>query len=138
MGCDIHLVLERKHENRWIAVDTFIGHESAYGGAWSLPIALTRNYERFAALAGVRGDGPEPRGLPDDASETARYLADECGWDGHSHSWMPVKDAARIFAATEHAPPKPESTSSKCPAYYYFGAYDDSADEFRLVFWFDN
>ncbi len=139
MGCDIHLVLERKNGAKWVAVNTFNSHESAYGRGWSCPLARDRNYERFAALAGVRGTGPEPRGLPADISETARLLADDWGGAGHSHSWLPIKDATKVFLDTEHRAPEPDSIAAKYPSSHYFGVDDEeSAGDYRLVFWFDN
>lgn len=138
MGCDIHLVLERKNDaGKWVGVDTFNSHASAYGESHSVPVARSRNYERFAALAGVRGDGPEPRGLPSDASDTTRLLAtDDWGADGHSHSHLPLGEAAKIFLQTEFKKPQRTSLAMTDPAYHYFGV--DPADGYRIVFWFDN
>lgn len=139
MGCDIHMVLEVKDGERpghWVAIDTFKGHETRNG--WASPIAGSRNYERFAALAGVRGEGTAARGLPTDISETARYLAHHWGVDGHSHSWLPLIEAAEIFLATEW-PKRPgaEKYAAKYPCSHYFGVEGD-LDNYRLVFWFDN
>ena len=129
MGCDIHTVIERKVTSprinaRWVAVA--IEHDAS----------RSRNYDRFAALAGVRGDGPEPRGLPDDASDTALTLADDWGADGHSHSWLPLDEAAALYLATEF---NPSEFVQKYPASEFFGVErPDDTDEYRLVFWFDN
>ncbi len=145
MGCDIHIVLEQRAKGgRWIGIDTYIGHECSYIKGWATPIARERNYDRFAALAGVRGNGPEPRGLPWDASETVRFLADEWGGDGHSHSWLPIKDAERIFSETHHwTEDKRDDFGKSYPAVHFFGVdYSEgssrSADDYRIVFWFDN
>lgn len=65
-----------------------------------------RNYDLFGMLADVRngtgfagcgtGDGfvpiSQPRGLPNDVSEYVKGESDEWGGDGHSHSWLTVKD----------------------------------------------
>ncbi len=141
MGCDIHMVVERFVNEKWIAVRLFDGFECRFKGDWDMPVARSRNYERFAALAGVRGDGSEPRGLPGDLSDTAKHLIEKWGEDGHSHSWLPLDEAVSVFLATEW---KPEERLSdfdrKCPAYYYFG-YEDEVDgkwPHRLIFWFDN
>lgn len=142
MVCDIHLVLERRHNDKWIAVNTFESHHNAYAakgavmGGWSSPAARTRNYIRFAALANVRGDGPEPRGLPEGISETTQYLVEKWGGDGHSHSWLPLKEAADLFLKT-HGPQSPSEWAQKFPESYFFGA-DSEDGEFRVVFWFDN
>ena len=143
MGCDIHLVREVLVGQKWIAVDTFQGHQMAYpkeGRDWSSPVARARNYRRFAALAGVRGDGPDPRGIPYDVSETTRYLIGGWGVDGHSHSWLPVADAARIFLETNWwgEPAKPDDYASKYPEAFFFGVDSEDAPPSRIVFWFDN
>lgn len=82
------------------------------------------------------GDGPEPRGLPDDASDTALTFADDWGSDGHSHSWLPLDEAAAIYLATEF---NPSNFAQQYPASEFFGVdRPDDEDEYRLVFWFDN
>ena len=135
MGCDIHMVLERKANGKWIGVDTYQGHESALGKGYAWPEATNRNYRRFAALAGVRGDGPEPKGMPDDASDTAKILSEHWGSDGHSHSWFPLAEAAAIFLATAH---QPNDFAQKYPEAHFFGCDLENPEEYRLVFWFDN
>lgn len=56
MGCDIHCYIEFKEP----------GSDSwrPFGGR----VNPGRNYAMFAALAGVRGEGPEAKGLPGDES----------------------------------------------------------------------
>ena len=65
-----------------------------------------RNYTLFALLANVRngygfagidtGDAIKPismpKGLPKDISENIKKESDECGCDGHSHSWLTIKE----------------------------------------------
>ena len=140
MECDIHISVERKVENKWVCVDTMRGHRTQPrrndGYSYSFPIATSRNYDRFASLAGVRGDGPEPSGLPDNISETTRYFVDFYGGDGHSHSWLPAAEAAKIFLDTEWSV-EPDDMLKKYPAEEYF-SIDDGLDEHRIVFWFDS
>jgi hypothetical protein len=144
MGCDIHTVIERKVGDEWITVDTCLGHHKQWVKQgeydYSAPVVTGRNYARFAALAGVRGDGPAARGLPDDLSQTARFLADHYGIDGHSHSWMPLEEAASIYLATDFPEPDPESYKASYPIGHYFNTETDDANvsDFRIVFWFDN
>jgi len=134
MGCDIHGVIERKWKDKWVAVRT-LDHWHDYKGKFVTPSAKERNYERFAALAGVRGDGPEARGLPDDASETALMRFETEG--DHTPSWLPLKEAAEIFKATDrYLSEQPEEHWS--PAYYFFGIEAENLDDYRLVFWFDS
>lgn len=65
-----------------------------------------RNYDTFAILADVRngygfagcdtGKGfniiSEPKGLPGDVTEEVKAASDKWGCDGHSHSWLTVKE----------------------------------------------
>jgi hypothetical protein len=138
MGCDIHATLEVKTPTGWVCVNTYQGHHMAYPCGdrdWSLPVTTERNYDRFAALAGVRGEGPEPRGIPEDASDTTKYLVDLWGSDGHSHSWLPAKKAAEIFLATDRTKTQ-EEFRAKFPKNYYLEI--EGTAEHRLIFWFDN
>lgn len=127
MGCDIHTVVEKRFKGSWVAVE--INPDSS----------RYRNYRRFTLLAGVRGDegeGPAPRGLPDDASDTAQMLSEEWGADGHSHSWLPLEEATELYVASEQDILGPVDSAD--PISYYFNISDPGTDEYRLVFWFDN
>jgi hypothetical protein len=144
MGCDIHGVVERRVRGKWVAVRVLQG---LHGTRWaSSPYgyvsdaARSRNYERFAALAGVRGAGPAPRGVPEDASETTAFLVEDYGADGHSHSWLPLAEAAEVFARTEYWPDDlaEDAWPRRYPASLFFDVDEDSAAEHRLIFWFDN
>jgi len=138
MGCDIHGVIEVRDGEHWIGIRTLHPHTSymknANGSRFSAPLASSRNYERFAALAGVRGEGPAARGLPDDASDTSRWMFENEG--EHTPSWLTLKEAAPIFLATEHY--EMTDFDQKYPCYAYFGIENDIADRCRLVFWFDS
>lgn len=137
MGCDIHMVLERKVNDKWIGVDTFKAH-GGFGCEFSFPAAIDRNYARFARLAGVRGPGPMPRGVPQDASDTSKLMIEDLGIDGHSHSWLPIEEAAQIFLETEYfGHDGPSDYIQRYPASQYFGVSENLKD-YRLVFWFDN
>jgi hypothetical protein len=152
MSCDIHCILERRVGDKWVAWDTFQGHTSDYRkvtdpvGGYSRPVTTGQNYKRFAALAGVRGYGPAPRGLPEDISETTRAHVAKWGIDGHSHSWLPMAEAAKIYAATEYwrkDEQVADSWGKKFPTSFFFNidtsqGSDNKAEDFRLVFWFDN
>ena len=129
MGCDIHGTIEIKVDGKWIMINRL-----PFDGP-----ACDRNYKRFAALAGVRGEGPEPRGIPSDVSESTLLYIQEWDCDGHSHSWMDLKIAAAIFSATEFRH-EPDSSASKYPMSHYFDVDEErfGNDDLRLVFWFDN
>ncbi len=127
MGCDIHIATEKKVGDRWVMV-TRLDYRQ---------IGVARNYERFTALAGVRGEGPEPRGLPDDISDGVKLYRDEWSGDGHSDSWHTIKDAAQLFLETEYA--KITDYMSAYPEGYYFDIeLEIYPGEYRVVFWFDN
>lgn len=93
MGCDIHLHVETKAGESWEHQDE--------------PVYDARNYRAYAVLADVRngygfagsdtGDAlntitPEPRGLPDDATE--KTAGDYRLWDGDAHSanWLTLAE----------------------------------------------
>ncbi len=126
MGCDIHGAVEIKVDGVW--------------HLWAPLEDTCRDYERFGALAGVRSEGPPPRGLPGDMSVVTKLIVDDWGVDGHSHSWLPIREAAKVFASTggDGAP-----DDLDMQLYKYFG-YDSELEcledlsEARLVFWFDN
>lgn len=126
MGCDIHGWVEHKTGGKWIAISPLNDNASL------------RNYSRFAALAGVRGDGPEPKGVPDDVSETTRYWINNWGDDGHSHSWIPISDAAKVFSETAYTNPHNASEVQCYSASYFFDLYGEDLQDYRLVYWFDN
>ena len=51
-----------------------------------------RDYDFFARLAGVRGDGPEPNGLPPDASVMSQRCVLRWEGDGHNHGHMTLRE----------------------------------------------
>lgn len=140
MGCDIHGLVECKVNGKWICWSTIgvinVSHRKEGESRYAFPTTLERNYRRFAALAGVRGDGPEAKGMPPDASDTALLLGTDD--DYHSHSWLSVDEAVKIFLATEH---KADDfiTEYTLQNYFQLEDYDlAKASEWRFVFWFDN
>jgi len=138
MGCDIHIVLEKKYNSKWIGVHAFPYYESVKKG-YMFPPATDRNYDRFAALAGVRGEGPDPKGLPEDASElTLMLVATRWRNDGHSFSYASLVEATKIFLETGHEDAISD-LGIKYPENFFFGVgSEDGFENFRIVFWFDN
>lgn len=151
MGCDIHAVIEvRDNTNKtWVGVTGQLG--------------LGRNYEAFAALAGVRSSGNDDKkskviddgvalGLPPDISQTAKYFVDGWGGDGHSHSHLPIREFCKRWLLCEDADKVADlirqeiervagySSDTAWVKEYerLFGYYMDDADDYRVVFWFDN
>ena len=105
MGCDIHFYTERRNTvtGQW----EFVG-EVIREGDWVTANSLYdgRNYNLFAILANVRngrgfagvktGEGFEPisfpRGVPPDASAEYKSLSDQMDGDGHSHSYLTLRE----------------------------------------------
>ena len=159
MGADIHLWVERKlPSGKWVmhdrcrrisreahSIDPPASHKD-YFGDMAYHRVNNRNYRFFAALAGVRGDGPEPRGLPPDVSDYVQYESDDYGVDGHSHSWMMASEFMPIFAE-HHLNPEYAVRVVAGEATWLgvfekiFGTYVDGPeglDNYRMVFFFDN
>ena len=144
MGCDIHAIVEQQTDGgKWVTVNTlscFVAQRRKDADRdWAFPAALERNYMRFAALAGVRGHGPGPRGVPADVSETGRFRIAAWNGDAHSHSWLTIVEASKIFADTEHwseEEENPQSFARSFHACFFFGVECEDIDKHRLVFWF--
>tara|TARA_Y100000361_G_C11148802_1_gene339749 strand:+ start:440 stop:883 length:444 start_codon:yes stop_codon:yes gene_type:complete len=147
MGCDIHGIVEIKIGDKWVGIKELKSDN--------------QNYERFAQLASVRGHSDRtPNGIPPDASDMSMYYIEHWGEDGHSHSYMSLRDACLVFIETDTifdcedrhfiSPEQVEIYTShrkEYPADSYFGITvkeqegsigSPSIDRLRLVFWFDN
>lgn len=138
MGSDIHVVLEVQHEGGWLGLHDFPDFALNHVGKIDYipgPEATQRSYKRFAALAGNRGPGPSPRGLPVNASPLARYLLSRWGPNAHHVSWYPLKEALPIFIATANL--EEGSHHAEFPCGYIFGVSQEEIDKYRIVFWFD-
>lgn len=155
MGCDIHIVIECKWGDRWVGLCTDQGYfTGSYKGeecGYSYPAVGSRDYPFFARLAGVRGDGPEPLGVPDDASDLTVMLVSGWEHDGHNFSHLPLKEFAKRWCADDKAfasVTAAERLEGSDRAYARllnrasmgtFDLYDDmDVEDFRVVFWFDN
>lgn len=139
MGCDIHMVLEKNDEEfGWVGISNFENYDGFHEDR---PLVISRNYRRFAALAGVRGDGPKPKGIPGDVSPLTQLGLKEWKYDAHSHSWLPLSEAVPIFKKRFYEAEKPIVTGSfedEWPASYWFNVDDNEIEKYRLIFWFDN
>jgi hypothetical protein len=107
MGCDIHLYVEAKKNGKWEAIDKW---QTDSDGYFCVPYEerfyTGRNYNLFSILADVRngygfagsdtGDGfkpiSSPKGNPSDISEQVKAESDKWGSDGHSHSFLTLKE----------------------------------------------
>ena len=144
MGTDIHIVVEQRTSDGWVAVNTLTcdyasphlsdGSKPISLGSYS-PIALTRNYRRFAALAGVRGEGPQARGFPSDASDTTRLLWGRDSGHYHRVSYLALRDAIEIFHKSEVEAVREHICD---PEWVYFNIDETEVEIHRIVFWFDS
>jgi hypothetical protein len=146
MGADIHMVLEQRFEDRWVGLHDYpYINKTAVESDSGTPLsryffwkATNRNYKLFAAIAGVRGEGPDPKGVPDDASDLAHLAIESYGGDGHSHTWLSEEEAIRTWApyvlkdGDWVAPERRQKVGD------YLGMDDVGRDQYRLVIFFDN
>lgn len=157
MGADIHIYAERKlKDGTWAMCQSYSSIDSKSfspkeaGTKWFK--IQDRDYSFFAALAGVRGSGPEPRGMPEDASPLVREECDDWSGDGHSHSWYSAREFVPIFMAHKMS----DDELAKLVGYKLTAHYDvnitntvlydhlaihlphDAPENIRFVFWFDN
>ena len=95
MGTDIHVVIERRnktYKDRWVKFE-----DSEIPEDIDLDLEH-RNYMLFSIFAGVRnfrnGVTPisEPKGIPEDSSKEYKRLTRNYGEDGHSHSYLTVRE----------------------------------------------
>ena len=172
MGADIHFTIEHRdpHDGLgWVGVfwsdaphsppsynTSFLydqkrhaNHEAAYRdldhGVHPFGRLGRRDYDFFARLAGVRGDGPEPNGVPSDASALTQRCVMRWEGDGHSHGHMTLREFVKRKIINDDS--LAEAAKSKLqgndPIAEYLGdcVNDDDItldDNTRVVFWFDN
>jgi hypothetical protein len=88
MGCDIHIFIEYKRDNKW--------HEDRCTSTITKKRGFGRNYLFFGALAAVRSHGIKPiyprRGVPADVTEGVQKIVDEWGKDAHSHTYLSMDE----------------------------------------------
>lgn len=166
MGCDIHVSLERKVSRisgegfEWRCVTLFeVPPEKALTetklSGHDYYRVESRNYDFFAALAGVRGntvDKREPKGLPDDLSLEVAWRCAYWDSDGHSFSWDYADDFCSMFfkhclngeeqrELAEEIMTGDEAIESwkKVMNLYLWRVSDDAkSSDYRFVYFFDN
>ena len=104
-----------------------------------------RDYGFFARLAGVRGDGPEPNGVPPDASALTQRCISRWEGDGHSHVHMTLREFVKrkIITDVTIADAAKSKLQGGDPIAEYLGdcIVDDGitlGDNTRVIAWFDN
>ncbi len=167
MGCDIHWIIEKRNtesglDDVWVGVATNCNTPALPVSAnlpdeyntLTQPIYSGRDYAFFAALAGVRGDGPDPRGVPPDASTLARMDIDNYGVSGHSYSWATLLEfvlawlkvnkqqehdacVAALAARRLDGTPLPEE-ARQILGYYTGISRFNKLDDYRVIYYFDN
>lgn len=153
MGCDIHLYVETRTAQGWKSIDAWsreegeprdVAHEDRF--------YTGRNYSLFEMLANVRGAGllppiSEPKGLPDDVSAEVRGTSDAWGCDGHSHSFLTLRELSGYDWGAATSPEMPWArTRGEAAGDFYIKTMprlralsgDGAGDDVRIVFFFDN
>jgi hypothetical protein len=142
MGCDIHIAVEERIAEGWWTPVRLCGpikirkNECSPIG-YAAPEIAGRNYNFFAALAGVRGDGPQPRGLPEDINPATRHWLAKMG--DHTPSWLPIAEFCALYLKHRRLTPG-DTEDIKYPAseFFYLDEADDNPERFRVVFNFDS
>jgi hypothetical protein len=134
MGCDIHLVIERRRK----PIEPWVGIYSSDLAPGSRIVIAQRDYDFFAEVANVRGKTTDyknyPRNVPEDISPLAWQQYMRAPTDHHSASHMTAGD----FCAVHHKI-NPTKSREDFMLYDLLGiSSNDDGHEFRVVFWFDN
>lgn len=117
MGCDIHMYCEELttlHGNKtWVNRDNWRLSEyyDLYPDREPQYIVEelhgSRNYRMFSALCGVRAQYDnfpkisEPRGIPEDSCKVIKEECDQWGYDGHSHSYVTLREVRDYVSKNE-------------------------------------
>lgn len=104
MGCDIHSFVEIRLNDQWVVPEKGIfpcsdWEKEYYKTDFKTAPFDWRSYGMFGFLADVRNYSKVPciiaggsRGMPADASSKAREECEDWGLDGHSHSYIMLKE----------------------------------------------
>ena len=95
----------------------------------------------FNDIARVRGDGPAvPKGLPKDISDLAQMEVNGWGSDGHSHTWLTLREATPLFLAYYGQEQLLTEDRFQFCANLFAAEVneDEDIDLYRLIIWFDN
>lgn len=148
MGCDIHVYLEKKADekyNIWKQVKLYrvspYSHELEVADPY-----VGRNYDLFSILAGVRGwlkPLETPRGLPHDLSDGVEKEKAWWGEDSHTHTWYDLHELylyRQIYRDNEEFQCFVDFVDDiecylRLAEKHYF---DLRPGQYRVVMWFDN
>lgn len=102
MGCNSHITVEVKDTD----------YPSLGWQCWAEHVMESRCYDLYAAMAGVRGFGPEPKGMPLDRSLVSKCFHDE--HSEHSITWLTPKEYAEAYNAAGMVVSKEWEAILKC------------------------
>lgn len=128
MGCDIHVHVEIKLNDKW----EHYNH-----------LQIGRNYRLFGKICGVRSDEEDPlvkeRPLPEDISTVTKFDFNLWEADAHTITWLTKDEAKQIQEWHEHY----MGDRYKLPLWgYVFGNHlwdeESGVQDSRVIIWFDN
>lgn len=156
MGCDIHCNLEyrRNNQSNWYDIDLY--QRNKYFGSdedeieefEKIRLYTKRSYFLFGLLAGVRNIMVEPikqpRGIPEDVTESVKKFYNNMGKDAHTPSWYTLYELKRAQKTLNEECLQElidcvELRYIQVENYGYKKTLtEDEEKNIRLVFWFDN
>lgn len=168
MGCDIHMLAERKikydGKEEWAVVQTFgIVHDKGFvrtklNNDYAYYMVENRSYDYFGALTKgeVRGSeddglGAHCRGFPKDASLLAKAIYADWEGDAHSESWLTADEFVPVYI--KYVLPHEEAAKLMAErmsgdGYTWQKIVEEHfnigigaytpPEDIRFVFWFDN
>lgn len=122
MGCDIHAFVEYKNPNH--------SEEHEWSG-WGGEFRLGRYYAIFAAMAGVRNDGPPPKYPPRGLPPKVNWKIQEARVE-HTPSWLTADEFEEVTLGVPHF------TGEYRAVLAGMRSLEKSGFKVRLVFWFDS
>ena len=135
MGCDIHFVIEKKKGKKWFGLcTTDFGYR---------PHAKDRDYDFFSKLAGVRGEGPEPKGIPGLCSDLTLECLGNWKDDAHSITYMMVNEFVSIWMKQRGdietvVEDNKYVLLDKCLDLGPIAEEPNHETKYRIIIWFDN
>ena len=92
------VIEDKEPVEKWVTADkwSFDNSDPEYPYWNNMGLYSSRNYFVFTVLANVRGDYVEPidypRGIPNDASSSYKYMCEQWEGDAHSHSYFTLEE----------------------------------------------
>ncbi|MEQ1653257.1 MAG: hypothetical protein ABL897_12270 [Hyphomicrobium sp.] len=134
MGADVPIVVELKTPAGWLGVWASDTGPSVWSSTGETLAITWRDYDLFGRLAGVRREGPAPKGWPQDVSSLAAWCAQDNGGDYHSLTWYTLAETLAIYNAADSWAGTKKSRKFEASDFSYSADYG----EVRVLFAFDN